>query len=162
MESVPTEIVHKAIAIISKDTLTEDEMDSHVLNLVEDEITMRRLVDWPPEAFGIFLIAQKFQEIILPTTFSARQENKEWIEFPFKCEPIFVDSLDIAKTMYVNGPADAFETLALRSSTVQTINNALLKGASIDGATLSGPALIGIPAGIYDLPKKTLWQKLFS
>jgi hypothetical protein len=41
-----------------------------------------------------------------------------------------------------------------------TVNKALNQGVSLDGATLSGPALVGIPAELY-LPKPpSLWQRI--
>jgi hypothetical protein len=83
----------------------------------------------------------------------------EWKHFELKVEPIFVESLRIATDMYHSGDRPTFGNVARRSSMIDGVNNALNAGESIDGATLSGPALIGIPAEVYEPKSKSLWQR---
>ena len=162
MQTVTKETICAAIDILALPSLDEEETDRRVLELVDDETTMRRLVDWPPEAFGLVAIAHNWKKVIRPSTFLARNKAGEWTDFPFRCEPIFVDSLEIGQRLFLDGNQETFRNVALRGSMLNTIDRALRQGSELDGAVLSGPALIGIPAEIYTLPKKTFWQNLFG
>lgn len=159
MKSVTKETLLAAIEILGIESLDDDEVDAQISNLVNDPMTVRRLVDWPPEAFGLVLISHGWK-INLPTTFTAFDARQRSIEFRFDREPIFAASLLIAQEMYHNGPRDIFKTVSLRSAMLDTVISALNAGASVDGATLSGPALIGIPAEVYQLPKTSFWQRI--
>jgi hypothetical protein len=159
MLTVQTEAIHKAIAILGVEGISESGVESDIASFAEDKMVARRLIDWIPEAFGIVL-ASHIGKINLPNTFSARSHSGEWKHFEFKAEPIFAESLRIAADMYHSGNRPTFATIAKRSSMLDVINNALNAGESIDGATLSGPALIGIPAEVYETKSKSLWQRL--
>ena len=158
MLTVPTEAIRKAIAVLGIEGTPEGTVESDIASLAGDKMVARRLIDWIPEAFGIVL-ASHVGKINLPTTFSAQSHGGEWKHFEFKVEPIFVESLRIATDMYHSGDRPTFGNIAKRSSMVDVVNNALNAGESIDGATLSGPALIGIPAEVYEARSKSLWQR---
>lgn len=161
MEAVSKETLIAAIEILGMDNIDDDEIDVRISKLVDEPITVRRLADWPPEAFGLVLISHEWN-VNLPTTFTALDARKRSVEFTFDREPIFAESVTIAQDMYHNGPRDTFKAVSLRSAMLNTVNNALNSGVDIDGGTLSGPSLIGIPAEVYQLPKRSFWQKIFS
>ena len=158
MLTVPTNTIHKAIAALGVESTSDDEIDSDIAAFAEDKMVARRLIDWIPEAFGIVL-ASHIGKINLPTTFSARSRGGKWKTFEFKVEPIFAESLLIATDMYHLGDRSTFGNVAKRSSMIEVVNKALNAGESLDGATLSGPALIGIPAEVYEAKSKSFWQK---
>jgi hypothetical protein len=82
---------------------------------------------------------------------------------PLRKEPIFAATLQIAQAMFHSGPRELFQKVSFRSSTLDTVNNTLNAGAtleSLDGARLSGPALIGIPAEVYIGLRKSLLRRL--
>ncbi|MFO1041111.1 MAG: hypothetical protein U0941_04950 [Planctomycetaceae bacterium] len=161
MEVISNETLMASIQILGVEDIDDCEIDERISKLVNEPITIRRLVDWPPEAFGLVLISYAWK-VNLPKTFSAFDARRRPIEFPFECEPVFTASVAIAQEMYHNGPRELFKAVAIRSSMLRTIDNALNSGASVDGGTLSGPALIGIPAETYQLPRRPFWKRLFS
>jgi hypothetical protein len=158
MLTVPTEAIHKAIALLGVEGVSESEVESGIASFAGDKMVARRLIDWVPEAFGIVL-ASHIGKINLPATFSARSHNGEWKHFEFKVEPIFIESLRIATDVYHSGDRSIFGNIAKRSSMIDVVNKALNAGDSIDGATLSGPALVGIPAEVYEGKSKSPWQR---
>ena len=91
-------------------------------------------------------------KVSLPTEFSAKCSNGSWVSIPLKREPFFRCAIRVAQEMYHQGPRDAFATLATRSALLAVVNDALLAGKSLDGATLGSPAMIGIPAEVYLSP----------
>lgn len=158
MNIIDDEQVEKVAALLGASDITSEEIESSVAAQVNDLVTTRRLIDWIPEAFGIVLVSH-MGKLTLPTTFRAKNSHDQWIELPFSSEPIFASSLRLAQEMYHNGPREAFKNIASRSAMVAVINNALNAGGSIDGASLSGPAMLGIPAEFY-LPKKmSFWSR---
>ena len=162
MTPIPDETIQKAISIMGATGITEEDMESQVLALAPDAMTARRLIDWITEAFGFVLVAHINAKIILPTTFMARRANDQWVSLQFEVEPIFGTALKMAQHIFHNGPSDLFQTIALRSSMVNTINNALNSSADLDGAVMSPTALLGIPAEVYPSPPKPWWRKWFS
>ncbi len=100
-------------------------------------------------------------KVALPTTFRAKNKRGEWVELDFRLEPIVQTAVQIATNMYHAGSGSAFGNLATRSAIVGAVNNALNAGNSIDGAILSGPALIGIPAEVYMPERRSFWRGLF-
>ena len=117
----------------------------------------RRLIDWIPEAFGHILVSHmgKFN---LATSFSAKATDGRWVKFEFKTEPIFPEALQLGAEIYHSGSRNLFGSIALRSSKVAAVNNALTAGASLEGSTLSGPALNGIPAETYGKQRQFSWR----
>jgi hypothetical protein len=160
MLAVPPDAIHKTIAILAIGGTAEAKVEADVATFATDKMVARRLIDWIPEAFGIVL-ASHIGKIHLPATFSARSSDGQWKQFEFKAEPIFVEALRIATDMYHSGDRSAFGNIAKRSSMVDVVNKALNAGDSIDGAMLSGPALIGVPAEVYEVKATPIWRRLF-
>ena len=160
MLTVPIDAIHKAVAILGSEGISDGDVESGIASFADNKLVARRLIDCIPEAFGIVL-ASHVGRINLPSTFSARLKSGNWKSFEFAVEPVFDLSLRIAADMYHAGDRATFGNVAKRSSIIVALNNALNSGASIEGATLSGPALIGVPAETYEAKSKPLWQKLF-
>jgi hypothetical protein len=156
---VTAEAIHKAIAILGVEGIPEGEVQASIASFAHDKMVARRLIAWIPEAFGIVLVTH-LGKVNLPTTFSARSTDGEWKQFEFKLEPIFAEALRVASDMYHSSDRSAFGNVAKRSSTVDVVNKVLNAGNSIEGATLSGPALIGIPAEVYGPTPKSMWRRL--
>ena len=161
MPTVPPELVAQAVAVLGTDGITDTEIESNVLALAQDSMLARRLIDWPPEAFALVLLPH-IAKVNLPTTFSARSKSGDWIELSFQLEPIFQAAVRLGMDMYHSEQRSTFGNIALRSSTLAAVNEALNQGSSLEGATLSGPALAGIPAEVYMPPAKPLWRQLFQ
>lgn len=154
MLSLPSEDhLQKAIAVIGRDDISDDEIEVEIAAFVHEQMLARRLIDWLPEVFGIVLISH-LGEIDLPTTFSAKDKRGHWIELEFELEPIIQIAAKVATEMYHTGPRNTFSNIALRSAMVGAVNRVLNESGSLDGGHLSGPALIGIPAEIYRPPSK--------
>jgi hypothetical protein len=159
---VPSDLIQQSITIIGTQGITEDAIESQVLALAPDAMTARRLIDWIPEAFGFVLVANMNKKITLPTTFLARRADDKWVTLNLDFEPIFGVALTKAQHVYHNGPGELFQNVALRSSMVKTVNNAINAGATLDGAIMSPTALLGIPAEVYPARPKPWWRKWFA
>jgi len=127
---------------------SDEEREIAALALAGDQMLARRALDWLPEAFGL-LMAGHVPGLELPTTFSARNNMGDWKQFPFSAEPLFAHALRLAVEARESGEEELFRAIADKSSVVATLNKALNGGASLSGAKLSGPALIGVPAETY-------------
>lgn len=162
MNVVPTELIEQCVAIIGRTGVTENEIESEVLALAQDQVLARRLIDCVPEAFGIVLAAHISSELVLPTKFSAKLQNSDMEWFKFEVEPIFVSGFKLAQLMFHHGSREVFQKLAVRSAMLNTVNKLLNAGGKIEGAVLSGPVMLGIPAEIYPKPKKSLIERFFA
>lgn len=161
MLQVAPELIERSVEIIGSDGISNEVIESQILALSQDRMLARRLIDWLPEAFGLVFVPH-LAKVVLPTTFSAKSSRGKWMEFEFKVEPIFPIAVRIGMEMYHAGPNKTFSNIALRSSIVNVVNQALNNGSPLDGATLSGPALIGISAETYLPPPKSLWRWLLG
>jgi hypothetical protein len=161
MLQVAPDLIERSVAIIGADGISDEEIEVQVLALSQDPMLARRLIDWLPEAFGLAFVPH-LAKVSLPTTFSAKSSSGRWLEFEFQVEPIFPIALRLGMEMYHAGPSKSFSNIVLRSSIIAAVNKALNNGSSLDGATLSGPALIGIPAETYLPRPKSLWRRLFQ
>ncbi|MCA9116669.1 MAG: hypothetical protein KDA79_16425 [Planctomycetaceae bacterium] len=148
MQHIPAETISQAIEILGTNGTDEDQIWDRLCRLVEDPISVGRLFVWPPEAFGYVLISHSW-EIGLPETFSACSANGKWHEFELKCEPVFVESVQIATQIYHNGPREVYSKMAQRSALLNSMNNTMEADSPVEGGQLNGPALAGIPAEIY-------------
>ena len=162
MDPVSEQRIRAVVEILGTPNIEDVDIETEVRKLVDDEMTSRRLIDWIPEVFGYVLISHISDKLILPKTFSAQSGKGQWVEFPFELEPIFAAALKIAQFHFHEGPKDLFQNIASRSSMANTVNRALETNRSLDGAVLSGPALIGIPANIYSRSRKPFWRKWFG
>lgn len=160
MTPVASSLIEHAITILGIEDIESDVIESKVAMLVDNTTTARRLIDWPPEAFGIVL-ATHLAKIEISKTFMARDLNGRWQTFPLTDEPIFVESLQIAQQMSHDGRWDTFKNVAMRSSIMDAISAALRDRQSLDGRVFSGPTMLGIPAEIYTRPSTSFWRRFF-
>jgi hypothetical protein len=163
MLNVSVEDIQRTISQLGEGDRRDTEIEIAVRRFAADPLTLRRLVDWIPEAFGYVLLPH-VADLVLPTTFTAKARDGSWKEFAFDREPIFGQAVTLAAAMYRDGPRSVFSAVARRSSMVGAANQALNAGASLSGATLSGPAMLGIPAEFYDAKPKaaatSFWKRL--
>jgi len=148
MQLVTQETIAK-IADLAASELTPEQVEAAAYQLVGDPAIAQRVIEWLPEAFGFVLIGHMGEGITLPSTFKAKNSTGCWIEIPFSKEPIFGQAIQLATSMYHNGPREVFKNLALRSSVAVVVNKALNAGASLNGASLSPPAMLSIAAESY-------------
>ena len=150
----------KVVELIGSSSLSEDAIEREVLALVGDAQIARRAIDWIPEAFALVVVGH-MAKVELPTTFSAKGRDGVWRQFPLSAEPIFAQAIHKAAETFHHGPRDLFGSVAQRSGILGAVNKALNAGQDINGATLSGLVLIGIPAETYALPR-SWWQRVWS
>jgi hypothetical protein len=148
MRHIPIETLTK-ISELAVSSLSDEEYESGVIQLVGDLAMARRIIDWLPEAFGLILISH-MGDIKLPKTFRVRNRAGEWVEIPFSKEPIFADALEFASLTYHNGPKHIFKKLAVCSSVVDAVNKALNAGESLDSAKLGPITMMDLFAETYD------------
>lgn len=162
MLSLPSEeLLQKAIAVLGRDGISKDEIEVEIAALAQEQMLVRRLIDWLPEVFGIVLISHTV-DIQLPDTFSAQDKHGNWFRLEFKLEPIIQMAGKVATEMYHAGPRNTFSNIAFRSALLGAVNNAFNESGSFNGGYLSGPALIGIPAEVYLPPSKPFLQRFFK
>ncbi len=163
MLNVPDEFLQRTISLLGEGERRDVEIDIGVARFAPDKLTVRRLVDWIPEAFG-YVLMPHVADMTLPTTFSAKAKDGTWKEFSLDREPIFGEAVKIASAMYRDGPRTVFSNVAKRSCLVDAVNKALNAGDSLAGAKMGGPKMLGIPAEFYDLKAKpaatSFWKKL--
>jgi hypothetical protein len=160
MNSDPSiEQLQEVIGILGSGDSDEATLAARVETLVKDPMLARRLIAWIPEVFGLVLISH-LGKVKLPKSFSAKSSAGRWLELDLKLEPIFRSTLPLAAAMFHTGPRDTFRNIATRSSVLNAADNLLNAGANIDGATLSGPALIDIPAEVYE--RQPFWRRFLK
>ena len=151
MEALSPDLIYQAVKILGAQADAEDAVEAQVRALVQDELTVRRLADVVPEAVGLVLASHLpgAENMTLPDTFCALDEDEEWVELPMRREPIFVVAVDIAQHTFHNGPRALLQNLAGRSSLLSAINKGLNAGGSLEGTTLGPPSFFGLPASLY-------------
>jgi hypothetical protein len=151
MQALSPDLIYQAVKILGAQPDADDALEAQVRALVGDDLTVRRLADVVPEAFGLVLASHLpgAENMTLPDTFCAQDEDGEWVAFPLRREPIFVVAADIAQHTFHNGPRALMQNLADRSSLLSAINKALNAGGSLDGTTLGPPSFFGLPATLY-------------
>ncbi len=153
--------LRKAVSVLGRKDSSEAQREREITELVQNPMTARRVLDWFPEIFGLVFLPH-LGKFILPTQFSARNRHGQWMSFDFKAEPLFEPLLRLGMELYHSEDRSAFGLIALRSSLVDVVNKALNAGQSLDGAVLSGPSMLGIPAEVYAEPKASWWRKLLG
>lgn len=147
--TVDQNVLDAAIELLADPCLVDDGLERRASELHDDPMTIRRLLDWPPEAFGLVLIGHKWS-ITLPQTFFVKDARNRPREFPFTAEPIFAQCAELASKMLHNvDDRERFTAIASRGAMLNTIYNAIEAGSKIDRCILAGPLLIGIPAEVY-------------
>ena len=163
MHDISAELIQRTISLLGEGERRDIEIEIGVARFAPDKLTVRRLVDWIPEAFG-YVLMPHVADMTLPTTFSAKAKDGTWKEFSLDREPIFGEAVKIASAMYRDGPRTVFSNVAKRSYLVDAVNKALNAGDSLAGAKMGGPKMLGIPAEFYDLKAKpaatSFWKKL--
>ena len=151
MEALSSDLIYQAVKLLGAQPDASDETEEQLRALVRDDFTVRRLADVVPEAFGLVLASHLpgAENMTLPDTFCAQDDDGEWVEFPMRCEPIFVMAVDIAQHTFHNGPRALMKNLADRSSLLSAISKALNAGGSLDGTNLGPPSFFGLPAALY-------------
>jgi hypothetical protein len=148
MNPIEPAILEAAIEIIGKEGVSDEQIEERVLALAKDAMLARRLIDWLPEILGAVAVGH-MGKVNFVDTFSAKNKQGKWKSIPMKAEPIFVEGIKLAQAAWHQGWTKAHERVAFRSAIMKSVGNLLDSGQSLDGATTSGPALIGIPAEIY-------------
>jgi len=165
MFDVSDEDIQRTISQLGEGDRRDTEIEIAVRRFAADPLTLRRLIDWVPEAFGYVLLPH-VADLVLPTTFTARAKDGTWQEFAFDREPIFGRAVTIAAALYKQNPRGVFSAVAKRSTLVQAVNAALDSGKSLDGVRIPGPQMTGLPAEFYDVKPKAagggFWRKLIG
>jgi len=151
MESLSPSLIYQAVEILGENEDASEAEEAQLRALVSEEITVRRLADVIPEAFGMMVAAHLSgaENLSLPDTFSAQDESGAWLAFPLQQEPIFIVAVDIASHIIHNGPRHYLKNIADRSSVLTAVSQALNAGNSLDGTTLGSPSFFGLPASLY-------------
>ena len=147
MESVSDKTIYQAVEILGTCESVDDVIRQRIRALVEEDITVSRLVDFIAEAFGLVALSHLpiGEDATLPTAFSAQDMAGKRRSFPMKDEPIMAEAIKIAQHIFDNGPRHIFVTNARRSAIMDVTNNFLWE---------HGPsALEGVKVGLsFDLP----------
>ncbi|MCC7702268.1 hypothetical protein IGS59_08470 [Janthinobacterium sp. GW460P] len=151
MEALSSDLIYQAVKILGAQPGVSDETEDQLRALVRDDITVRRLADVIPEAFGLVLASHLpgADKMVLPDTFCAQDEDGEWEPFAMRCEPIFVVAANIAQHTFHNGPRALLKNLSEQSSLLSAISQALYKTDTLDGTTVGPPSFFGLPATLY-------------
>jgi hypothetical protein len=160
METIPSEILEQAVQLLGNSDLSQEQAGDDLVTLGVDDMIASRLSAFIPEAFGAVLVSHMEGNLKFPSTFLARDRKGTSEAVLFASEPIFMLALNRAQTMYHEGPPNVFKAIALRSSAVKLINEALSKGMKFDSSTIA--IAFGIPAEIYQKPKMSLWRRIFG
>lgn len=106
MEPVSLETIYAAVEILGEQEGADEDAERRIRALVTDELTVRRLADAIPEAFGIVVASHLpgAATMTLPASFCAKDGRGEWQSFPLDREPIFAAGIIIAQHIFHNGP----------------------------------------------------------
>ncbi|WP_157649061.1 hypothetical protein [Burkholderia ubonensis] len=151
MKPISINTILAAVEILGAQECVDDEIEKRVRALVEDDMTMRRLVDIIPEAFGLVVASHlpSASGMTLPDTFSVQDKSGAWRSVPITREPVFVAALEIAQHIFHSGPRHVLRNNAERSSIFAAVSKALDSGDSLEGSTLGGPAFLGLSISLY-------------
>lgn len=155
------QLVADCISVLGDAGTSIEEAERLVSQRTSDPMMAKRLVVWIPEAFGLALISHTWK-VQFSKTFSAKDHRGNWITIEVGREPIFAVAVNRALAMFHSGPREMYRSIAERSSVLDAASKALNAGDSIEGASLSGPALIGIPADVYIPRPASWWRRLFG
>ena len=143
MDTLSQDQLKSIASLVADRTLTALERESRAHSIAGSQELAHRALDWLPEAFGLVALS-RIEGLDLPTTFSAKSRSGTWHEFPLSAEPLYAQALALT-----HDPEVPFKAVAEQSSCVNAVDNALNSGASVQGAKISGPALVGTPAEAY-------------
>jgi len=160
MNGVSPELLEQAIQLLGEPNLTQEQAADDLVARGTDDRTASRLVSFIPEAFGIALASHIEGNPGFPSTFLARDKRGGSASVPFSSEPIFVQALLRAQTMFHEGPQNVFSAISSRSSIFKLIDHALNNELKMDGSKIA--IAVGIPAEFYAKPKVSFWRKIFG
>lgn len=152
MQTPSLSLVIEAVEILGQDGAREGDIEARMLALADgDEMLARRLIDCLREAFGLVVVShvRGADQMTMPDSFKAQDAQGEWREFPMSAEPIMAMGARIASHVYHEGPRALLRNIADCSAMLNTVNNALNAGGTLEGSTLNGPEFLGIPADLY-------------
>ena len=151
LERVDQAVVGAVAEILGAQEHADEQVTQRVADLVARPITVQRLIDIIPEAFGLVLISRmpETRNTLVPNTFLVMDNIGDWSELPMSCEPIFDMALAKAKYTFDNGPRTTVENNCNRSVLISALSAALNANASIDGAAFAPPAFADLPASLY-------------
>jgi len=152
MESVTNDTVYAAVEILGSCEQVDDEVERRIRSLVAEDLTMRRLVAFIPEAFGWVVVSHLpgGMEMSFPG-FTVQEGGGP---FPLTCEPIFTEAVKIAQFIFHNGPRHLIENIANRSAILGATNNVLNEGGSLKGSTFAW--CVPLPASLYDQTRSAI------
>ncbi|WP_395321878.1 hypothetical protein [Variovorax sp. UC74_104] len=129
---------------------TEELLVGQLLGLAGNDLDSRRLRDCIPEAFGLVFASHLCSAMKPPDCFQARDDGGAWRPIPLRAELVFVHALPIALHIFHHGPRALFKNIAEMNSVVDALKNVLNASGSLEGSTLQGPQMLGLPASLYD------------
>lgn len=162
--AVEPEWVHAVFDLLGREDKSIEEIESEVLSMVVDAMTARRLIDWIPEVVALVIVAH-VSDVKLPNTFSATSAQGRWVELKFDSEPIIAFAFTVASDAIHSERKEQALRVASRSATMAIVNRTLDAGHALEdmgGGSLSGPAMIGIPAEVYAPRKPSIWRRLLG
>lgn len=162
--SVEPEWVHAVFDLLGREDKSIEEIESEVLSMVPDAMTARRLIDWIPEVVALVIVGH-ISDVKLPNTFSATTAEGRCVELRFDSEPIVAFAFAVASDAIHSERKQHALRVASHSAMMDAVNHALNAGHTLEdlrGSSLSGPAMIGIPAEIYSPRKSSIWQRFLG
>jgi hypothetical protein len=162
--AVEPEWVHAVFELLGLENKSIEEIESEVRSMVPDAMTARRLIDWIPEVVALVIVAH-ISDVKLPSTFSATTAEGRWVELQFDSEPVIALAYVAASDAIHSEHKQHALRVASRSATMAVVNRTLDTGHALEdlrGGSLSGPAMIGIPAEIYSSRKPPIWKRLLG
>jgi len=151
LERVDQAVVGAVADILGAQEHVDEQVTQRVAEFVARPITVQRLIDVIPEAFGLVLISRmpETRNTLIPNTFLVLDNFGDWNELPMWFEPIFDMALSKAKHTFDNGPRTTVENNCNRSVLISALSAALNANASLDGAAFAPPAFLDLPASLY-------------
>jgi hypothetical protein len=152
MESVSNDTIRAAVEILGSCEQVDDEVERRIRSLVAEDLTMRRLVAFIPEAFGWVVVSH------LPG--ATEMSLKGFImedgggPFPFISEPIFAEAVKIGQFTFHNGPRHLIRNIANRSAILSAASGLLDKVGSLKGCAFA--SCIALPASLYDQTQSSI------
>lgn len=154
-------LVRITASILASPDLNEDEIEQKVLELSNDALLARRLIDWIPEIFGYVMILRGY-EISPPDKFFAKNKSGEWEAFEFKLEPCLEPAFRLASELFYAEDKEAFNRIFCLSSTFGLLKQVLEAGGEVKDTEFKALTMVGIPAEFYRSKKKSWLRSLFN
>jgi len=148
MMTIERSLLQQVCAILGDD-IPEALREARVLAIAESPMHARRMIDFTREAFGIVLLGHFGKNLVFPQTFKAKAADGGWVEFSFDVEPVFRAAVLEATEVAHSGPRNLYANIATSGALYVVVAKALNDGVDVEGGVLSAPAMLGVPAEIY-------------